>query len=126
MQRYPDNPKPKTKGLCKTIENYSFLVVGGKIKPKVERLKSQDEVAIQIDLFEKGHIVVCYTASDSFKQEMRNQPSTTPTIFRGDEDCKVQNINHAVLKVVYGVQRGSGGKDVKYWKVLNSWSTQRG
>ena len=50
------------------------------------------------------------------------------TIFRGPDDCtecpkstNSRKLNHAVLIVGYGVEKTSGGDDVKYWKVMNSW-----
>ena len=123
LKSYPDNQKPETKGPCKSNENDPYLVVGGKILPKVERLRWPDELAIQIALVEKGPVVVYYTASDGFKKEVRQNAET---VFRGAGDCKGKRINHAVLVVGYGVERQSGGEDVKYWKVMNSWGTEWG
>ena len=60
LQSYPDNPKVKTKGICKTLEtleNDRSLLVGGKILPRVEKLP-MDELAIQIALVTEGPIAI--------------------------------------------------------------------
>ncbi|NXD73217.1 CATK protein, partial [Eolophus roseicapillus] len=49
-----------------------------------------------------------------------DHPSCPPGVYY-DESCNAQNINHAVLAVGYGTQKGT-----KHWILKNSWGEEWG
>lgn len=50
----------------------------------------------------------------------RNHPSRPPGVYY-DENCNAENINHAVLAVGYGTQKGT-----KHWIIKNRYGTTVG